>query len=152
MRNRRFIRELNPDLRRIPVSAPVMKKSLKKTAEKTVAEPVPDVTAAPHEVQPVHSEEPEEVVGVHDRRDDQPLDELSQIEVPYDNHVDDVEEQEPPVQLEMIVENPEPEVGSTRPRRIAKPNSKYSSDVYDLDYVGSKSRNKSRRSIRRAGI
>ena len=152
MRNRRFIRELNPDLRRIPVSAPVMKKSLKKTAEKTVAEPVPDVTAAPHEVQPVHSEEPEEVVGVHDRRDDQPLDELSQIEVPYDNHVDVVEEQELPVQLEMIVENPEPEVGSTRPRRIAKPNSKYSSDVYDLDYVGSKSRNKSRRSIRRAGI
>ena len=36
-----------------------------------------------------------------------------------------------------------------RPRRSPKPNPKYSPEVYDLDYVGSR-RKRSRRSIRRA--
>ena len=45
----------------------------------------------------------------------------------------------------------EPNEGSTRPKRSPKPNPKYSSDDYDLNYAGSKLRTKSRRSIRRAG-
>ena len=45
-----------------------------------------------------------------------------------------------------------PEVGDPpRPKRNVKPNSKYSPDVYDLSYVGSKPRLRSRRSLRRAG-
>ena len=76
---------------------------------------------------------------------------MSQYEVPDDDPVDAAQEQAPPVQVEKKAENPEPEVGSTRPRRTVKPNSKYSSDVYDLSYVGQKSRHRSRRSIRRAG-
>ena len=108
----------------------------------------PPWDAAGHE-EPGHDEvsvqvgrvvkEPGEVVAVHDRHDDQPLAEPSQIEVPDDNHVDVVEEQPPPVQVEVEVGNPEPEVGSTRPRRTVKPNFKYSPDVNDLSYVGSKS-------------
>ena len=145
MRNRRFIRELNPDLRRNQVSAPVMGKSLMKTTKKTVADPVPVVTAAPHkEVPPIQAEEPREVVGNHDA---QPLDTVV-YEVPDDHHVVVIEEQAPPVQ----VDDPEPVVGSTRPRRTAQPNSKYSPDVYDLSYVGNKFRTKSRKSIRRAGM
>ena len=145
IRNRRFIRELNPDLRRNQVSAPVMGKSLMKTTKKTVADPVPVVTAAPHkEVPPIQAEEPREVVGNHDA---QPLDTVV-YKVPDDHHVVVVEEQAPPVQ----VDDPEPEVGSTRPMRTAKPNSKYSPDVYDLSYVGSKFKTKSRKSIRRAGM
>jgi hypothetical protein len=45
----------------------------------------------------------------------------------------------------------EPNEGSTRPKRSPKPNPKYSSDDYDLNYAGSKSWTTSRRSIRRAG-
>ena len=176
MRNRRFIRELNPNLRTSPIPDPVMKKRLKKPARK----PVPEVTARPHEVEPEQSQEPEAVVGA----DDQPLTALpssspmrgleggaaglspasspvssqggpgvrvSQYEIPDDDPVDAAQEQAPPVQVEKKAENPEPEVGSTRPRRTVKPNPKYSSDVYDLSYVGHKSRHRSRRSIRRAG-
>jgi hypothetical protein len=43
----------------------------------------------------------------------------------------------------------EPNEGSTRPKRSPEP--KYSSDDYDLNFVGSKSRTRIRRSIRRAG-
>ena len=68
---------------------------------------------------------------------------MSQYEIPDDDPVDAAQEKK--------AENPEPEVGSTRPRRTVKPNPKYSSDVYDLSYVGHKSRHRSRRSIRRAG-
>ena len=50
-----------------------------------------------------------------------------------------------------VTEVVEPNEGSTRPKRSPKPNPKYSSDDYDLNYVGSKSRTRSQRSIRRAG-
>jgi hypothetical protein len=53
--------------------------------------------------------------------------------------------------FEDVTEALEPNEGSTRSKRKPKPNPKYSSDEYDLNYVGSKSRTKSRRSIRRAG-
>ena len=53
--------------------------------------------------------------------------------------------------FEDVTEVVEPNEGSTRPKRSPKPNPKYSSDDYDLNYVGSKSRTRSQRSIRRAG-
>ena len=45
-----------------------------------------------------------------------------------------------------------PVIDQPRPRRSPKPNPKYSSEVYDLSYVGAVPRVRSRRSIRRAGI
>ena len=52
--------------------------------------------------------------------------------------------------FENVTEDLEPSEGSTRPKRSPKPNAKYSPDDYDLNYVGSKSRTRSRRSYRRA--
>ena len=43
------------------------------------------------------------------------------------------------------------DINPPRPKRKVKPNPKYSPDVYDLSYVGIKSRLRSRRSIRRTG-
>jgi hypothetical protein len=53
--------------------------------------------------------------------------------------------------FEDVTEVRVPNEGSTKPKRSPKPNPKYSSDDYDLKYVGTKSRTRSRRSIRRAG-
>jgi hypothetical protein len=53
--------------------------------------------------------------------------------------------------FEDVTKAREPVEGSTRPKRSPKPNPRYSPDDYDLDYVGSKSRTRSRKSIRRAG-
>ena len=57
--------------------------------------------------------------------------------------------------LLMIVTTPKREDVKIMTRRdylrSPKPNPKYSSDDYDLDYVGSKSGTRSQRSIRRAG-
>ena len=52
---------------------------------------------------------------------------------------------------EDVTEVQEHDDGSTRPKRSPKPNPKYSPDDYDLNYMGSKLRTRSRRSIRRAG-
>ena len=51
-----------------------------------------------------------------------------------------------------VTELPNPVLDQPRPRRNAKPNSKYSPEVYDLSYVGGKQRTRSRRSIRRTGM
>jgi hypothetical protein len=50
-----------------------------------------------------------------------------------------------------VTEDQEHNDGSTRPKRSPKPNPKYIADDYDLNYMGGKSRTRSRRSIRRAG-
>ena len=76
-----------------------------------------------------------------------------QDEVVIDTH--DAEEQ-PPHQEEQVPittpEHPVPDVNLPRPRRTVKPNVKYSPEVYDLSYMGTKPRLRSRRSIRRTGI
>ena len=51
----------------------------------------------------------------------------------------------------MTVEDAEPIESSTGLKKMIKPNPKYSPDDYDLSYVGSTPRKRSRRSIRRAG-
>ena len=90
----------------------------------------PDATSQPPEQQN-HHDQNEGVLGTHDAEEHQ------------EEHVQDTAPPEQPV----------PEVSDPpRPRRNVKPNSKYSPDVYDLSYVGSKPRLRSRRSIRRAGI
>ena len=52
-------------------------------------------------------------------------------------------EEQPPHQEEQV---------PPRPRRTVKPNLMYSPHVYDLSYMGTKPRLRSRRSIRRTGI
>ena len=52
--------------------------------------------------------------------------------------------------VEDVTKDAEPNGGSARPKRSPKP-PKHSPDDYDLSHVGSKSRTRSRRSIRRAG-
>ena len=65
---------------------------------------------------------------------------------------DEVDTETPPDQpIQEVNEPPSPSLAQTRPRRIPKPNPKYSPDTYDLSYVGVKSRTRSRRSVRRAG-
>ena len=65
---------------------------------------------------------------------------------------DDVVIETPPnQQTQEVNEPPTPSLAQTRPRRTAKPNPKYSPEVYDVSHVGIKSRTRSRRSVRRAG-
>ena len=64
---------------------------------------------------------------------------------------DDVVIETPPnLQTQEVNEPPTPNMGQTRPRRTAKPNPKYSPEIYDVSYIGVKSRTRSRRSVRRA--
>ena len=71
--------------------------------------------------------------------------------IPVAPSVDEAEEHVQTVEP-VVVQNEvpaQPVLHNARPHRIKQPNSKYSPDVYDLSYVGSRTR--SRRSIRRAG-
>ena len=73
----------------------------------------------------------------------------------FDDRVEtnDVDTETPPDQPTQEVNEPQtPSLAQTRPRRTPKPNPKYSPDTYDLSYVGVKSRTRSRRSVRRAGM
>ena len=63
---------------------------------------------------------------------------------------DDVIVETPPTRQTTEVDVP-PTPNMTRPRRITKPNPKYSPEVYDVSHVGIRSRTRSRRSVRRAG-
>ena len=91
--------------------------------------------------------------GVQDGRE-----ELHDVPHEQVHQADEVEEAhehvEPPAEqvlpAQTVPEVPSP-VKEPRPRRNAKPNPKYSPEVYDLSYVGAKPRLRSRRSIRRAG-
>ncbi len=69
--------------------------------------------------------------------------------------VEDVTEMPPEQSVETVtesvVEPTNPKLDHSRPRRTAKPNPKYSPEIYDVSYVGTTPRTRSRRSIRRAG-
>ena len=154
LRNRKFVKELNPNLRKEPAPAPIRKKAVKKSP----VENIPEARVIPlKENPPMQVEEPHKIVEECDQHDDQLLhaaghDDHGSDEVPDITAVEnvDVDVQVPLVPVETVAQ--EPEVGSTRPKRTVKPNVKYSPDVYDLSCVGTKSRLKSRRSIRRAGM
>ena len=70
--------------------------------------------------------------------------------IPVAPSVDDAEERVQAVEPVDVQDEvtAQPVLHDARPHRIKQPNSKYSPDVYDLSYVGSRTR--SRRSIRRA--
>ena len=152
-RNRRFVRPLHPALRREVTPKPVMRKE--KRRDTTQDQPVheaPAVVRVPvpagdrqvqdddhqngvedHHVHPV-----QEMVG-HGDHDSIPV----VVEAPLVGSVPQVPESVP------LTGNTASHEEGPRPKRSPKPNSKYSPEVYDLSYVGKRTR--SRRSIRRAG-
>ena len=145
-RNRKFVRKLIPDKRTVATPTPAQYKPAKKTPE-----PAPRVMEVPNATAPI-TEDSEHLDEVRMMEDEQHhlaqaegvVDDLAVKEVPTNR--------EQPVQVETVTELPVPDVGQTRHKRIARPNPKYSPDVYDLSYVGVRPRLRSRRSIRRAGI
>jgi len=152
LRNRRFIKKLDPELRRMPNPVPVQPKPVKKRVAKSVST-VPEVQQEP----PV-AEVPEAPLGVenepalHDEVREVVDEQVEQAElVDADNiDVDVPAGQLLPAQPE--AELAAPVIDQPRPKRSPKPNPKYSSEVYDLSYVGAVPRVRSRRSIRRAGM
>ena len=169
-RNRKFVRKLNA----VPITpTPVAHKPSHSPAQRTPdnhpatnsdptplagIEADPDQALSPHTPHRLLEDQAPQISRPENY--DQP-DAISQLPE-QQNHQDrnegvlgtnDAEEhQEEHVQVRAPPEQPVPEVGDPpRPRRNVKPNSKYSPDVYDLSYVGSKPRLRSRRSIRRAG-
>ena len=155
MRNRRFVRLLDPALRNIQGPRSLMREPVKKSLP-----PQSVQVQKPHSVQKkiVQGDPPVRHDDVQDRDgslvipDAADLDQGVQhaedgnavpgqevggvaVHVPADQglgeRADDVQEAE-----------------QARPRRIPKPNPKYSPEVYDLSYVGVRKR--SRKSIRRA--
>ena len=86
-----------------------------------------------------HHDQDEVVSDIHDAEEQPP----HQEEQPPHQ-----EEQVPGTTPEQLV----PDENLSRPRRTVKPSLKYSPDVYELSYVGTKPRLRSRRTIRRAGI
>lgn len=118
----------------------------KKIVKKAPNEPVLAARVPDHqEVAPVQAEGLREGVQENDHYDDH-----VPVDLPDNTPIDVIDDQVPPVQVETVAEDPEPAVGSTRSRSNVKPNPKYSPEVYDLSYVGIKSRTRNRKSIRRA--
>ena len=169
LRNRRFIRELDPSLLSMtppvvstpkPVKNPPVKKkrpeaSLSPTVQENHQEQT--VPVAPRDSSPAGDQDHQEVLHETPSRRILSPDYLSGQEY-HDDRVenDEVAIEMPPEQpietvIESVIEPPSPEPGLTRPRRTAKPNPKYSPEIYDVSYVGTNSRTRSRRSIRRAG-
>jgi len=156
-RNRKFVKRLAPDLKIASPPTPVQHKPVKKTPEP--AKKTPEPTPRVREIQTAPVPVPVDI------------DHLEEAEVVIDDLAvqDEPTNEEQPVLVETVTENPVPDVGQTRPKRITKPNPKYSPDVYDLSYVGGRetkrvsqarngvqkghrSNSGTRRSFRRAGI
>ena len=179
-RNRRFIRQLDPRLRTPNSPRTVLRKRNDEVPEKVTDMTAPKARAATHDEgppveqeqqvhvqpqeQPVHHQQdpaPQNAVldqyggFTRNRLEDCPqqggVNDLLEWAIPAapgvvgdEDHVQDVE----PVAVP-DAENVLPAQVNARPRRAKQPNTKYSPDVYDLSYIGS--RNRSRKSIRRAG-
>ena len=166
-RNRRFVRQLNPALRMGASPKSVMRKEKKSNpvSRKERKNQVPDHEDPIHEVPTadVHQDHPRDDVGAdlsaNDGRSDRgnpgSCPEADYNCVPADVRVDDDYEGtqqviEAPPEMNNHIPDPVLNVeGGSRPKRSPKPNHKYSPEIYDLSYVGNRTR--SRRSIRRAG-
>jgi hypothetical protein len=163
MRKRKFVRPTEPTLRnatrsepgrRRTAQRPPIRQELQKknppSRPPVQTEHVDEAPTEEHGGEPdVRFEEVRETDKIHHhvdvRQDDRAEDDRD------DAHAGGHDDQYRDSLFEDVTEAPEPNEGSTRPKRSPKPNPKYSPDDYDLNYVGSKSRPRSRRSIRRAG-
>jgi hypothetical protein len=155
MRNRRFVRLLDPALRNMQGPRSLMKEPVKKSPQPQsvqVQKPPPAQKKHVREAPPVRHDDVQEggdLQGHHDDADqDQEVHHADDDAVPVQEgggggaiHV--------PADKGLVVhEGDAQDGGQDRPRRSPKPNPKYSPEVYDLSYVGVRKR--SRKSIRRA--
>jgi hypothetical protein len=163
MRNRKFVRQLEPMLRNDTRPEPVRRRPVKQqpVQPKLTGKNLPSLLPA----QDDHADEGPAVVhgGVPDVRFEEVQDTEDihhQVDVWQDDRAVDVrddvptggrDDQDQGRLFDDVTKVVEPNGGTARPTRSPKPNPKYSPDDYDLSYVGNKSRTRSRRSIRRAG-
>jgi hypothetical protein len=164
MRNRKFVRPMEPMLRNAARSEPARRRRAIQSPQ-TTDELLKETPSSRPAVQTKHVDEVH-----HEERDGEPdvcfkevcdTDEIHHyVDVRQDSRADDVrdeaheeghDDQDRDGLFEDVTKTREHVEGSTRPKRSPKPNPRSSPDDYDLDYVGSKSRTRSRRSIRRAG-
>ena len=130
--NRRFGKKLDPDLRRETVQDPVQTKTVKEM----LIEYVPEIRVAPgEEVPPGQAEGQRGVVEGCAHHDDPPRDAAGHEEPGHDEVLDDNHVDMETLDDGRLVEDPESEVDSTRPRKTAII-PKYSHDAYDLCSVG----------------
>jgi hypothetical protein len=158
MRNRRFVRPMEASLRTPTNPAPARKKPMTPPTPRREQpkEPLPScprievekVAKAPLEVrEEVNDDRFEEV---HDTKDAH-----NEVDIHQDDAVawtpDDVQagrraEQDQERLFEAAPDVKDINEGLSRPRRVPKPNSRYSPEDYDLNYVRAAKRNKSRSS------
>jgi hypothetical protein len=161
IRNRRFVRPMEPMLkndtrpepvrRRTAQQPPIRQELPRKNLPSRSLVQVEHVDKAPADVRggepDVRFKKVQDTEDVHRQvdawQDGKAIDDHD--DAPTGGHDDRDQE----ILFEDVTEVQEPNGGSTRPKR--SPNPKYSSDDYDLNYVVSKLRTRSRRSIRRAG-
>ena len=155
MRNRRFVRLLDPALRNMQSPRSMMREPVKKSPPpQSVQAQKPQPVQKKHvqEAPPARHDDVQDRGGPLDNHDGADRDQGVQ-------HAEDgnaVPGQEaggddvhvPAEQGHGVCADDEQDAGQARPRRSPKPNPKYSPEVYDLSYVGVRKR--SRKSIRRA--
>ena len=146
-RNRRFVRQLNPALRMEASPRSMMRKEkksnpmmMKERKRKVLIQEDPI-----HEVPSVDVQQdlPRYEAGIDDHS--VPAPEVMHEELDRSHDVIEAPlevEQQIPDTVQVVEE-------ISRPKRSPKPNKKYSTEIYDLSYVGKRTRY--RRSIRRAG-
>ena len=145
LRNRRFVRPMETNLRKTPDQTPARKKppTPTPTRQEQPRETLPscpridveNVTKAPAEVRREHNDDRFE--EVHDTEDVH-----NEVDIRQDNAAIIQDDR----QIEAAIEVKDLNEGLTRPRRVIKPNSRYSSEDYDLDYVKGTQKSRSRTS------
>jgi hypothetical protein len=163
MRNRKFVRPMEPPLRTTTRPAPARRRP---TTQPTTRQELPRRTPlSSPPVQGDHVDEnPAEVrEGGRDERFEEVHDtedvhyevdvrqDVDALEVRDDAQAGERDDREHERLFEDVTEVQEREDGPTRPKRSPKPNPRYSPDDCDLNCVSGKPRTKSQRSIRRAG-
>ena len=158
MMNRRFVRRLDPTLRKTENPRTGMREPFKKpppAQRKHVREAMPDQhDAVPVEGLSVQDDGHQGVGGLCDRHDVTNLDQGGRdaddgANAPVRDDVGAAAAQVVVERVPDVINDDAQGGGQTRPRRSPKPNSKYNPEVFDLSYVGVRKR--SRKSIRRAG-
>jgi hypothetical protein len=159
LRNRKFVRPLNPNLKKSvslrlkPLEQDVMKNTTEvehvpknTTTRQEVTETVPNDTVV-HDVEEHGGYEYQDLSKCPAKGGT--VNDLLQWAIPHQSQPEPVNDQgAQDVPTGGDARGAQPEAVVTRPRRSVKPNPKYSPDTYDLNYI--KIRKRSRRSVRRS--
>jgi hypothetical protein len=158
LRNRRFVRPMETTLRTTTRQAPARRKMTTPPTirQEQTREPLPSCPRVDVEkVAKVPAEVREEIRDdrfeeVHDTEEAHHEVDIRQDDaatrIPDDVQAGRRAEQDQEGQFEAAPDVKELNEGSTRPRRVPKPNSRYSPEDYDLNYMRGTQRNKSRTS------